>query len=279
MELDGLVQRIEEWQREYGSNKPLADEEPRRLKKSSSTESMRPVEETMRSMSRKRRFGSSLRGKTPSSSSRFTKNLGAGYYSTQIQRQMESLVKKITLGRGYVRKGKITARINAITRRPIATRTQVLDETTSFGVPSLPHSTAAQSDVQTDTSSEEALEEVDSALVESQTLCENAAHFLLRDGDCDGELEEVRRHFADIVRVCESEQSKLAAKLAEEESTPEHESDTEPFALSSHDFQAPVMSLNPLEVDDDDEDYQKETEDFFFMKVPNFRATRMTTAH
>lgn len=280
-ELEGLVQSIETWQREYG-NTPITGEQVQRLKKSSSTESMRPVEEKMRPISRNRRYGSPDRENTAStSSSRFARNFRAGYYSAHIQRQMEMLVRGISLGQGYVRKGKMSARMNDITR---TAKNRGFDRAAgccSPVEPSLQHNTAVKLGMQ-HTTTTQALDEVGSALIESQTLCENAAHFLLRDGDCDGELEDVKRHFADVVHICGCERARTAAgpdnwQSVEEEFAPEPKPELEQIAMP-YDFSKQSMSL-ALEVDADEEEDQKDAEDFFFLNMPNLRAARTTTAH
>ena len=50
-----------------------------------------------------------------------------------------------------------------------------------------------------------ALTEIELALLDSQTLCEHAAHQILRDGDCGGDLEIVKSHFHGILRICVQE--------------------------------------------------------------------------
>ncbi|CAI6332539.1 unnamed protein product [Periconia digitata] len=160
-------------------------------------------------------------------------------YDGQIQNSFEQLVRAIGTGRNLLRKGKMAAKLDAMAalsglhdddnddedgeedggidkskmgyrhrtgfsamrNRAVMARTGIPDN----------------SDIST-----QVFDSADKALESAQSLCEKAAHIILREGDCRRDLRVVRAHFEEAQDIAKKEVAKHAADR-EQQANEEHE--------------------------------------------------------
>jgi hypothetical protein len=119
------------------------------------------------------------------------------YYDAYLQEQLETSVKSLGAARNNLRKGKLSQSTTRAFQLPSLTRD------TNTGVQSFdgfkkspPSSVSLLTDpkiafLDHKPTGDAAFTEADKYLEEAQTLCETAAHQVLRDGDCAIELNNV----------------------------------------------------------------------------------------
>lgn len=224
-----LTQCIEKWRIEHGSGQSATRPRP-----SSSMESARPIENGL--MNRQKSFN---RGK-----------MVVVHYDASIQKQIEVIVRGISVGRGFVRKGKMAARVSSYStlRADSVNGRSVLRKRSNS-------SCFENDNVNPKSDSTRALDEIESALSDSQILCEHAAHQLLRDGDCDDDLEATKKCFQNVLRICKDELEKSAQEehIDNEQGYPKRQKfpdvSTTVAPAGSFDAGATIGSLDPLGVD------------------------------
>lgn len=149
---------------------------------------------------RKRKSGNSIRSSASGPPKSRNKNQAVIHYDGYLQEQLDSLVKSIGLGRNQLRKGKNALAAARGFRLPtLALRcghdypslddirsTIMSQRTRTLGKP---HGAPGQPAPDSDT----AFLQVDKELEVIQSLCETAAHQFLRDGDCEGEFDNIRQ--------------------------------------------------------------------------------------
>ena len=170
------------------------------------------------------------------------------HYDSGIQAQIETLVRGITDGRGYVRKGKTAVRASSFA-------TLRMDSVSGRSNQGIRRRRSGLAKLADDPINDQmrALDELDTALLDSQTLCERAAHQVLRDGDCKEYLDMLKQCFQNILQICTKETAKrLEEKHREDELQPV----TKQMCTSVETFGSPAEALEPgiaphsLEVDD-----------------------------
>lgn len=253
--LDSLIHNVEVWRIKHSEDQNAT--QPRREKRSSSTDSMRPVEIAtegrQRTLARK-----SVTNLSQNGGRRPSRKISVVHYDACIQKQVEKLVGMISAGRGHLRKGRMAARFSSMSAfRP---RVDSVGETS--GLEGL-RGTAFPSTIRKRTNSDrcetepgtptgdstKALSDVELALSDSQMLCEQVAYQLLRDGDCDENLDLLKSSFELILSIateqvkgspelgCEDdEEQSNAKKLKSEEdftSRASHSEYAEEFGLTS----------------------------------------------
>ncbi|KAK7511034.1 uncharacterized protein IWZ02DRAFT_189982 [Phyllosticta citriasiana] len=286
------------------------------VKKTGSTESLRPGKENVldqetgeaedhnpqnqipnqaqRLTSRKRKTASVI-SKASGPTKYRTRSMIVVYYDSEVQKAFENLVRNIGQGRNMLRKGKMAARMEAMTAEspgaedddsegsdPILAKLQFrpgagmggFRTTRSMG-PGKPNGDGGP----------DAFDQADKALENAQSLCERGAHQSLREGDCRVELEGARKSFQDVMTLCAQEiekQEEKAAKAAEKvrQWEPAEQARQSLISHSSIDTDAKLlptpisgtMKIDHIEVDDCVSD-----DDEFVMPVLPPQGLRMTS--
>jgi len=138
-----------------------------------------------------------------------TESLIVIYYDGDVQKRFEQLVRSIAGSRNILRKGKMGARVDALTRTGSSSSEGERDsgDETTFNPKSFQPSrtTRLLSSAFGRDDSSEAFDRVDSRLDQGQSQCERAAHQILRDGDCNAELVEACKVFKETISIVEAE--------------------------------------------------------------------------
>ncbi|KAJ9643769.1 hypothetical protein H2204_001914 [Knufia peltigerae] len=143
---------------------------------------------------KKRKAGTSIRSNASGSQQFRNKNRVVIYYDGDIQSQLTSLVKDIGIGRNNLRKGRNSLTVERGFRLPPLRAAQE-----SPSVDNLRSTTTIMSGkkaveplvLKVTDPNEAGFLQVDKELESIQTLCETAAHQILRDGDCTIELDKI----------------------------------------------------------------------------------------
>ncbi len=151
---------------------------------------------------RKRKPGPSIRSGASGPQNFRNRNHVVVYYDSALQKQLDSLVKQVGLGRNSLRKGKNALAAATGFRLPtlptsgsrdVSTLEDLRPAITSRSTSALlPIKQTAVPIVQS-LSDEASFVKADKDLEQIQALCETAAHQFLRDGDCKTELETIRQ--------------------------------------------------------------------------------------
>jgi len=140
-----------------------------------------------------------------------SKGMVVVYYDGDTQRQFETIVRAVGGSRNILRKGRMCAKMNGLSRSGSGSSSESsggesdatmlpsklkYKSTRSMRIPSI---TSAKND------GTAIFDQLDLLLEKAQSLCERAAHQILRDGDCAVEVRSASAHFADIQRLAEDE--------------------------------------------------------------------------
>lgn len=142
------------------------------------------------------------------------------YYDGDIQKQFESLVRTIGANRNALRKGKIVAKVDKLSRTSSGSSSEASssEEQVPIRPSKLPYVTTRAVQVMDSSmgkdSTTEAFEKLDTLLEKAQALCEKAAHQVLRDGDCALEMRLATEHVVEVKKVAENEQPALQKRVA-----------------------------------------------------------------
>lgn len=149
------------------------------------------------------------------------------YYDGETQKRFEKLVRAIGSSRNAIRKGKMSAKVDALAR----TGSSSSEANNSSGeedndlnplTPRLHYKSTRPERLPAFGRSDNiaVFDRVDGQLEKAQSLCERAAHQILRDGDCTLEARNAKEHFADAMKMAEEELpalKKRAERAAERE--------------------------------------------------------------
>ncbi|SMR58695.1 unnamed protein product [Zymoseptoria tritici ST99CH_1E4] len=172
--------------------------------------------DALRLSQRKRKTASIISGE--SGPSRFrTKYAAVVYYDGDTQKRFETLVRAIGSSRNAIRKGKMSAKVDGLSRSSStcseSSKSDEEDLSTPLGKtgyrPSRPSGFPAFSRITNDT---QAFDQVDGRLEKAQASCERAAHQVLREGDCTPEVSQARDHFTEALRMAKEEIPALERK-------------------------------------------------------------------
>ncbi|KAL1643668.1 hypothetical protein SLS58_004683 [Diplodia intermedia] len=154
-----------------------------------------------------------------------TRSMIVVYYDAEVQKAFETLVRNIGTGRNMLRKGKMAARMEAMSVDtqdddddndqnsddfdPIIAKLQFRPRaglggfrtTRGMGLGGFGGDAGS-----------EAFDTADKALENAQSLCERGAHQSLRDGDCRTELGGARKSFDEVIKVANAEIAKQKEK-------------------------------------------------------------------
>jgi hypothetical protein len=150
------------------------------------------------------------------------------YYDSIVQESFNSLVQNISGGRNHLRKAKMAARMEALTRG-VSYDTSDADKTSrrtayeTTSLPALPNFRSARGfpprpdpfangspgNSPNGATSHDPLSAADKALETAQSFCEKGAHQFLRDGDCLHETAGARASFHDVLILARQQTEKL----------------------------------------------------------------------
>ncbi|KAK5121471.1 hypothetical protein LTR85_005304 [Meristemomyces frigidus] len=205
------------------------------------------------------------------------------YYDGDVQKRFETLVRAISTCRNAIRKGKMGAKVDNLSRTGSSS-----SEGSSSGAEEMvvnlgklgykssrPRRTQMGAFGKHDGT--ESFDKIDTLLDKGQSLCEKAAHQVLRDGDCTLELTTAKEHFAEVQTLAEAELPALRKRAAErrrrsnERRRVEEEARAKEVHLDALDTQEVVASFVPtdgmLEVDDLEADDSDDDEPMFAVKT------------
>ncbi|KAF2188175.1 hypothetical protein K469DRAFT_703637 [Zopfia rhizophila CBS 207.26] len=233
---------------------------------------------------RKRKTASVLSGNASGPSKYRSRTMIIVYYDGQIQKAFETLVRSIGTGRNMLRKGKMAAKMEALTELAGSDDDDDGDDADPVmskigyrhraGLSSI-HATRARATIRglrggsSTSTSPEMFDSTDKALENAQGLCERAAHQSLRDGNCRKELEGVRKHFKDVMEKAATETAKYSARKEVSKEEPKVETSLSPMEMDHpRPSSIPVADIRPIpvvtpivsskpmdiEVDDDEDD-------------------------
>lgn len=160
---------------------------------------------------KKRKPGTSLRSNASGPRNFRSKQMVVVYYDSHIQSELDKLVKGFGAARNNLRKGKNAynaARgftLPALSRRSEAAENLVYNPMAKPGPrPSKTQSDSAVVTLSNPSSGEAAFQRADKELEVIQSLCENAAHQVIRDGDCDIELSDATSKLDSLLSLTQS---------------------------------------------------------------------------
>jgi len=145
------------------------------------------------------------------------KTATAVYYDGETQKHFEKLVRAIGSSRNAIRKGKMSAKVDALARTgSSSSETSSGGEENDFNPmpPKLAYKQTRPDRLPAFGRSDDVavFDRLDGQLEKAQSLCERAAHQILRDGDCTLETRNAKEHFEDASRIAEAELPALRKK-------------------------------------------------------------------
>ena len=120
------------------------------------------------------------------------------YYDGDTQKRFEGIVRAIGTCRNALRKGKMSAKVELLSQKGPSRDVENSDNDDPIEIPRMMlRSTRSKKGPTASTSNDESLafDQIDGSLEKAQTMCERAAHQILRDGDCAPEMKEAQKHF------------------------------------------------------------------------------------
>ena len=228
--------------------------------------------DALRLSQRKRKTASARTGDRSGPSKYRMRSMAVIYYDGDVQKRFEMLVRAVGSCRNAIRKGKMGAKVDNISRLARAGssssedsgrgnigkdmtvnlgklgRRSIRPERNGYGIFSKRDDTGI-------------FNTVDGLLEKGQGLCERAAHQVLRDGDCTLELTNANKHFTEVQTLAEKEVP-LLRRRAEKAAESQREGAEEAVAqerhldvLNTQDIVASFdLSNGALEVDESDEE-------------------------
>lgn len=254
--------------------------------------------DALRLSQRKRKTASVCSGNESGPSKFRARAAAVVYYDGETQKQFEKLVRTVGSTRNSIRKGKMSAKVDSLSRS---------------GSSGSKASGSSGDDMAKDdyrpprgfgrNDGTEVFDRVDSRLEKGQNLCERAAHQVLRDGDCTLEVTIAKEHFSEALKMAEAEIPILQKKAdkaaerrrrseerrrAEEEEAEEKRrsqlSETIRNAVSNVTYPGEgKLEVDHLEVDDDDDNDEEAEFDIGHIqfaglggKLGHMRSSRLT---
>lgn len=245
--------------------------------------------DALRLSQRKRKTASVASGDQSGPSKFRTKAAAVVFYDGDTQKRFEKLVRAVGSSRNAIRKGKMGAKVDCLSRtgsssseasnssdgeggefNPLTARLHI--KSTRSPRPGAIFGRNADT---------EPFDKVDAKLERAQALCERAAHQILRDGDCTLEVTNARENFVEALLMAEkelpgltkrAEKSAARRRRSEERHRVEDEAQAKAEAEAEQkrqsDLSQKIMSaamdaaypseakleVEPLEADDSDDD-------------------------
>lgn len=309
-ELEGILKTASDRQHEFlFANQPAEAAAPK-PRKSLSVESLRPDEapktaellkpqlahltpsDALHLSQRKRKTASVNSGQLSGPSKYRSRSLVVVYYDSEVQKLFESLVRQVGTCRNAIRKGKMSAKVESLSRTSSSSSEDdkgfehdsaedVIKSIKKVGYRStrgpMDYGAVGRKD-----DGGEAFDKADTCLEKAQMLLERAAHQILRDGDVQIEVENTKEALREATKLAEAELPQLkkaAAKAAEKrrrsaERRREEEEEEAKSKRKQEEAKAKIVQVlaaqqpdNALEVDDlEVDDSEDEDMDFSLAK-------------
>ncbi|CAK4030461.1 Hypothetical predicted protein [Lecanosticta acicola] len=131
------------------------------------------------------------------------------YYDGDTQKSFEKLVRAVGSSRNAIRKGKMSMKVDSMSQSESSgSETSSGDDGQDFDpimarLALRAHRSTRPAHTGEDNS--EAFDRVDGRLEKGQSLCERAAHQILRDGDCTAEVNDAKKHFSEALKLAQAE--------------------------------------------------------------------------
>jgi hypothetical protein len=188
--------------------------------------------------SRKRKSLSVVSGRA-SGPLRYRRTMVVLTYDGDMQKSLELLVRAIGTGRNLLRKAKMEAKLNELGALAGSSEDESDDNEDEAAVAKISYrpriaSLRARATARRGGAGAHVVlfDSTDKTLEHAQSLCEKAAHLILRDGDCRKEMGSVRKSLADVLETAETEVTKYdSAQPPELQEDNSH--DTSDTSLSS----------------------------------------------
>ena len=170
------------------------------------------------------------------------------YYDAYLQEQLDTLVKGIGGARNNLRKGKLSRSASRGFQLPCFGRAS---NQGSYGIPALnglKNPPTSYLSVPTDLkvqptnrqpTADEAFTNADKHLEGAQSLCETAAHQVLRDGDCSVELNTVVAKLESALEIATAAVAQLREEEAEQKEQAGNQTQTDPETTPLTDTSSP----------------------------------------
>lgn len=231
------------------------------------------------------------------------------YYDGDTQKRFENVVRAIGLSRNAIRKGKMSAKVDSLSRTgSSSSEGSGCSSGEDSGKPRLNYKSSRPSPLPSFGRNDgtEVYDDVDSQMEKAQGFCERAAYQVLKDGDCTPEITHAKQHFAQALKMTEAELPALKKKAekalerqrkSEERRRAEEEVEARRTATalalkarlqSAMTVDPVVSSQNSLEVDQleaDESDSGSESDgefnvaDLQFGKLSQVRGARIAAIH
>lgn len=200
-ELTVVVESVELWRLKHGKQDSIRLGV---LEDSSSLVALQKQDTTQGEWQRPTRIPAAVRRKD---AARPTRRISVVHYDQGIQKQVERLVGMISIGRSLIRKNRPAApfsplRVDSVTGTFGLTAMPCPAFLSTFRKRSIPDQGHENLTTKDKAGSTKALNDIDDSLKEAQASCEKVAHQLLRDGDCDHDLDLVKQALDRIISVC-----------------------------------------------------------------------------
>lgn len=230
------------------------------------------------------------------------------YYDGDVQKRLEKVVRAIGLTRNAIRKGKMSAKVDSLSRTgSSSSEGSGHSSGEEFGGHKLNYKSSRPSPLPSFSRNDgtEIYDNIDSQMEKAQSFCERAAYQVLKDGDCTLEVSQAKDHFAQALQMTEAELPALKKKAdkaverqrrSDERRRVEEEEEARQAAAAlalKNRLQAavvvdPVIStgssleVDPLEADDSDDESESDGEfnvaGLQFGKLSQIRGARLATA-
>ena len=170
------------------------------------------------------------------------------YYDGETQKRFEQLVRGVGTSRNSIRKGKMSAKVDALSRSGSSSSASSCSdgsggEDGDFSITSgLRYKSSRSRPAFGRNDGTEAFDKVDGRLEKAQSLCERAAHQVLRDGDCTLEVTNAKEHFSEALKMATAEIPALKRKA--EKSAERRRRSAEQHRLEEE-AQAALRALKP----------------------------------
>lgn len=177
------------------------------------------------------------------------------YYDGETQKQFERLVRAIGTSRNAIRKGKMSAKVDALSRSDSVSSSSSCSSSSGgedadmnkFAPPSKYRTRRSRPAFGRNDGSE-AFDRVDGRLEKAQTLCERAAHRVLRDGNCTLEVTNAKEHFSEALKMATAELPAMRKRA--EKSAERRRRSAEQYRLEEE-AQAALRSPRPKDIHDE----------------------------
>lgn len=256
--------------------------------------------DALRLSQRKRKTASVCSGNQSNPCKYRSRSMIVVYYDGEAQKSFESLVRAIGTCRNNIRKGKMGVRVDCLARTGSSSSegSNSGDEDAVLDLNKLGYRSTRQTRTEGRMFGKdvilESFDKVDNCLEKGQTLCERAAHQILRDGDCALEVRNAKAHFLEAKKLAEADLPELrrrAERAVERQRRSDERRRAEAGertqkeladALNGDGFTALAPSLSTdgklevdLEADDSDADENDFAVDALRFGKYNMRSTRL----